>query len=123
MQKTDAFQDWAMINRVVLELTGVNVPKLALTRNDAEFKEVLFRQSVVLLAAFILAPLHAVAFSRLFSRNFEHALMKLSYRNLVSVDALKIGIQKLEQENKIFQPLGNVDDVLRQKLVRAKTII
>lgn len=111
-----------MINRVALELTGVNLPKLALTRNDAEFKETLFRQTVVLLAAFVLAPFHAKLFGRLFSRGFEHELMKLSYKDLGSSQALKKGIERLALEGNVKRDtLPVADEALRKKLVKAKT--
>ncbi|MCA9841531.1 MAG: hypothetical protein KC475_05375 [Cyanobacteria bacterium HKST-UBA03] len=94
VRATEKFQEYGLVNKGVLEVVGVDVPMIGLARNPAERKEVLFRQTVILVAAFMLAPLHAYFFRNHYARRarIPKELMRFSYEHLLSGKAFAHGL-------------------------------
>ncbi len=126
-------QDYSLVNRGVLDTLGAAVPMVALARNENERREKILDRSIVIGSAFLLAPVHAWLIMRAVAKrsNIAHQLMTLSYKDLQSVESLKLGIQKLTQT--VIPPLDlgkfhkklnlprHINEALRKKLINAKT--
>jgi len=115
-----------LLNRGILDLFGACIPMIALTRNKTERREVTLERAMVLFSAFILAPLHAALFVWLSSRNVPRQLMRLSLKELISIPALKTGVEGLKRDipkkmAKIQWGEHILDETLRKKLINAKT--
>ncbi len=131
VQSVREFQQLGLVNKAVIDATAVDIPLVALAKNETERKERFLRQALVLLIAFIIAPLHARAISKLFSKGigFKSAalneqLMQVSYRDLGNKVQLKKGLDKLFRQ--LNQPIpkvlaNGVTESLRKRIVEAKT--
>lgn len=134
VRTTQRFQDYALVNKALLEIIGVDIPMIGLARNAPERKEIIFRQAIILACGFLLAPLHAWAFRSHYSRalRFPEPLMKLPYKSLLNSTTLKKSLNSLVHgaglsEKRRLQPfIQKVADpktleALRQKVLTAKT--
>ena len=138
---TNQFQNYYMFNKLVLDVTSIDVPYIALAKRKEERKERCFRQALVFAFVFCIAPLHAKLFSREMSKRFlgkevqdllkQHnlpadALMQTSFKHLLSVEGTQAGVEQLLQEQ-FKQPVPTAlepllkTEAFRQKLINAKS--
>ncbi|MCA9808083.1 MAG: hypothetical protein KC476_09030, partial [Cyanobacteria bacterium HKST-UBA06] len=95
---TKTFQETALINRGTLDAVGYALPMVLLTRNAVERKEKMVDRTITIGSAFLLAPLHAYLFYRLFSRGLPSKhLMKLPFKALTSNRAFHAGLKELQK--------------------------
>ncbi|MCA9842692.1 MAG: hypothetical protein KC475_11295, partial [Cyanobacteria bacterium HKST-UBA03] len=126
VQQVNTFQRLAILNKAVLDVAGMDVPIIALAKNNDERKERLFRQALILVGTFLLAPLHAALVYRLFGQSLpDKRLLQLPYKNLLSVRALKEGTVTLYRQT-LKSPLPKrlmprLNEAFRKRLIRAKT--
>lgn len=96
---TRRFQQNALINRGAMDGIGYALPMILLTRNAYERKEKILDRSITIGSAFVLAPLHAWAFYRLFARGLpSRHLMKLPFKTLTSNKAFRQGLFTLAKD-------------------------
>ncbi|MCA9808019.1 MAG: hypothetical protein KC476_08695 [Cyanobacteria bacterium HKST-UBA06] len=131
-------QDFAhasAINKGILDIIGIDVPLIAVAKNNLERKERAFQQAITFLIFFMLAPLHATLLGRVFRKNLaDPRLMRLSFDALT--DATKGGFAKGVKQfyarsygqavpAKIAQLLsgkgGKGGEALRKNIIRQKT--
>ncbi len=120
---TQKLQEYSLVNRGVLDTLGAAVPMVMLARNEEERREKMLDRTIVIGSAFVLAPLHAWLIMRGVARRhgIAPALMKLSYAELQSVEALKKGLHRLRSQKINVPGVPAIDEALRQTLVKAKT--
>ncbi|MFN8614719.1 MAG: hypothetical protein U0003_02260 [Vampirovibrionales bacterium] len=131
------FQRLALVNKAVMDVTAVDIPFITLAKNNTERKERIFRQFLVLLMAFVMAPLHAVVFSRwmskhvgLASKELNKTLMQLSFKELANDQTFQAGIKTLYAKvlekpvpaELAQQMVGLSAEALRQKVLKAKSL-
>ena len=116
------FQDYALVNKATLEVVGVDAPMIGLARNKSERKELIFRQTVILLAAFLLAPAHAWVLASHFSRraNLAKPLLQVTTNELLSTSTMKQGLTRLSKEISGLKIPLQKNDALRQTIIKAK---
>jgi len=135
------FQSLGLINKAVIDATAVDIPIIALAKNNIERKERALRQAMVLMIAFVMAPLHAWLISKGFAqrlmvktglktKGLGQRLLQLSYKDLHNGATLKKGVEKLFKEffaealpSELVQKLSNQDltEALRKEIVKQKS--
>ncbi|MEB3286875.1 MAG: hypothetical protein VKJ04_05175 [Vampirovibrionales bacterium] len=132
VQAIAEFERLGLVNKSLIDAVAVDVPLITLANNNIERKERAFRQAVVLLLGFLIAPLHSKLLSAHFSKQLgflkpaiNQALFRTSFKDLHSVDALKKGVERVfEKELNGQLPtelVGKVDESFRKKLLAAKS--
>lgn len=126
------FQQLGLANKAIIDATAVDIPLITLSKNENERKERALRQGMVLLIAFVLAPLHAKVFSKLISKSIglgthkiNQELMQLSFKDLKNVASLKTGIHNL-YENLLKEPMPknlgeHINENLKKNILKAKS--
>lgn len=103
------FQNLGLINKAVLDVTAVDVPLVVLSKNPTERAERTFRQGLVLLFAFLLAPLHSKMVARHIGKKLSKKLqlpnkidgenlLQVSYTDLKNNKTVKDSIKKLYKD-------------------------
>lgn len=132
-------QERPLVHKAVLDVLGVDVPFIGFSKNPTERKERLFRQVLVMFAAFIFAPLHARVIAKGMSKRFlspeklgadikkvmnidPEDLMRVGYSSLKgSMYDLKVGIEKVLKKPVPDQLKKILTEDFRQNLVKAKS--
>ncbi|MCA9840656.1 MAG: hypothetical protein KC475_00945 [Cyanobacteria bacterium HKST-UBA03] len=115
VQAVKEFQQLGLVNKALIDVTAVDVPLIALAKNQSERKERALRQGLVLLVAFLMAPLHARLVSRLMSHGIgikghsgaNQTLMRLSFNELANTNTMRQGIIRLFRDPSGKVPLQN----------------
>lgn len=121
--KVKEFQQLGLINKAVLDATAVDIPLVTMAKNPTEQKERLLRQALVLLIAFVIAPIHARLLQGLVAKQFKLApeLFQLGFKQLSSTQQLGQALKILKTQAKgVARYTSN--ESLRQKLIKAKTL-
>jgi hypothetical protein len=130
VERIQNFQQMGLINKALTEIVGVDVPKIALAKNPDEQKERIFRQTVLFLLAFAIAPLHSIGLTRIFARQLlpkapklGQTLMRLSFEELQSEAAFKKGLKRLFSKTEpLPQTLKHLIEQPNTKAFRQKII-
>jgi len=122
------FQQMGLMNKAVLDATAVDIPLITLAKNPTERKERFVRQALVLLIAFVFAPLHARLLMKWFAKGVgtasakvNQALMQVSFKDLATVTHLKQALKRLVPQHAEVGHFPNVTEALRKAILRAKT--
>ncbi|MDH4378758.1 MAG: hypothetical protein QE263_02485 [Vampirovibrionales bacterium] len=130
------FQRLGLINKAVIDVTAVDIPFIAMAKNKTEQKERILRQSLLLVIAFILAPIHSTLIARAMSKYvgfvgdagkaLNKTLMQLSYKDLGNLESFQTAVSKLFKTT-LNQPLpellvkNGLTDALRHNILKAKS--
>ncbi len=137
-KQLENFQNHQLLNKAVLDVVGVDVPMITLAKNNTERKERTFRQALVLLFAFIFAPVHGRFVARQVSqRVFKTPALKQLFKqhNLhpevllqANMKPLQSGLAATKKELQqhlsptIYKNLApHITKEFRHKLMRAKS--
>ncbi len=137
-KQLENFQNHQLLNKAVLDVVGVDVPMITLAKNNTERKERTFRQALVLLFAFIFAPIHGRFVARQVSqRVFKTPALKQLFKqhNLhpevllqANMKPLQSGLAATKKELQqrlsptIYKNLApHITKEFRHKLMRAKS--
>lgn len=127
------FQQLGLVNKAVIDSTAVDIPLVGLSKNKNERKERALRQGLVLLIAFLLAPVHSKALLKILgkkigfkSQKLNQELMQLSFKDLKNVKSLESGISELYKKHlktAIPSDLGkSINENLRKKILKTKSL-
>lgn len=127
------FQQLGLMNKAVLDATAVDIPVIGLSKNQTERKERFLRQALILVIAFLFAPIHGKLISQFLSKRIgfrsaqaNQILMQIPYGQLVNAKTLKNGIRQLLSSHAVSARLSQTvlsraNEALRLRVVKAKT--
>ena len=124
------FQHASGLNKAVLDIIGMDVPMIAVAKNNLERKERAFQQLLVFIFFFMLAPIHATLLAKLFGRNLpDPHLMRVPFDALKNTQAMQKYLKPMYQNtlglampksvaNRLVGPKA---EALRKQILQAKT--
>lgn len=120
------FQQAGIVNKALVDMVGIDVPQIVLAKNPMERQERFFRQGLIFVLAFVLAPLHAYGFAKLVSRanQLPADVFRVSFKDLANVRTLKQALSQASRSNPAIFSFGRaqpINEALRQRLTKAKT--
>ncbi|MFN8614720.1 MAG: hypothetical protein U0003_02265 [Vampirovibrionales bacterium] len=131
VQAVREFQQLGLMNKAIIDATAVDIPLVALAKNNTERKERLIRQAMVLLIAFIIAPLHAKIISKWCSKalgftlkGLNESLMQLTSKELHGVKPMESGLKRLlgdGWQQAVSYSSPSALEPLRQRVIQAKS--
>lgn len=121
------FQQMGLMNKAVLDATAVDIPLITLAKNPTERKERFVRQALVLLIAFVFAPLHARLLMKWFAKSIgapsakvNQALMQVSFKDLATGQQFQQALKAVGGQHRDVGVFPKATDALRQAVIRAK---